>query len=468
MSAPVDVMLGGVGYNGARAIADTGEESLLIGSVGQDAFGSYALDLLQKHRLRHSIVTSPTRHTGVATLLYTPDRGDAGRALLISEGSASQVLPVDELPVPQMLPSDVLLLTGYSIFRSGTHLACVALANAARAAGAKIVVDLVPHELWAVGTADDLRRQLASLGAPFEICIGEDRTWTYLLGLTDEDTTHDSTAAAANPIARFCCIRYGSGHCEREALYYEGSRMYDADTAYLRQPVEGRRAYGDLLTARLVNSVLLGKQPYLFDPLVEFSISLNVLDSPLANVDRNCPVLDVGCGYGRSFDWLIEQGFGDITGIEPSQSLVDVARSRHPQIEVVHAAFEHWDTAPGQYGLVLLIGVLTCLHEDRLVYEFMSRASRALRPDGTVLVADFVVTERTDYRVKYDRYHRLFPVTPFGVFASEHGTINRHYAPDFLMSALSPHFSVEECENRALRTSSGGSSSGVVIRAKRR
>jgi SAM-dependent methyltransferase len=62
--------------------------------------------------------------------------------------------------------------------------------------------------------------------------------------------------------------------------------------------------------------------------------------------------LDVGCGSGgRMIDRLLNAGF-QVTGLDASRGMLDIAKARHPSVEFVHDDVAEW-TPPRAYDLVL-------------------------------------------------------------------------------------------------------------------
>lgn len=61
--------------------------------------------------------------------------------------------------------------------------------------------------------------------------------------------------------------------------------------------------------------------------------------------------LDIGCGSsGRIIDLLIAEGF-TVAGVDVSARMVELARQRHPGIDIHHADVCEW-TFPGTYDLI--------------------------------------------------------------------------------------------------------------------
>lgn len=68
--------------------------------------------------------------------------------------------------------------------------------------------------------------------------------------------------------------------------------------------------------------------------LLESSNEISNLTKLLEVVNRNCRILDVGCGFGDKIRLLNDLGFFDVVGVEKNPYIVKVARSRG--LNVIH------------------------------------------------------------------------------------------------------------------------------------
>ncbi len=103
-------------------------------------------------------------------------------------------------------------------------------------------------------------------------------------------------------------------------------------------------------------------------------------------------VVDAGCGAGALTGALVASGF-DVTAIDQSRDLLDVARARVPGARFVHASI--YDAALPPSDAVLAIGEPLTYHDDAsraesAVRSFFDRAAAALPPGGQ-LIFDVIV-----------------------------------------------------------------------------
>jgi len=127
--APAVVSLRGGGAGGNVA-SWLGGRARLVGRVGADALAAVATD-----GGRLACAVDPARPTGVCVVLVGPD----GERTMLPDPGAN----VELAPPPAGLggPAEVVYVSGYALLRRSTRAAALAWLEAARAAGARTVVD---------------------------------------------------------------------------------------------------------------------------------------------------------------------------------------------------------------------------------------------------------------------------------------------------------------------------------------
>jgi ubiquinone/menaquinone biosynthesis C-methylase UbiE len=108
--------------------------------------------------------------------------------------------------------------------------------------------------------------------------------------------------------------------------------------------------------------------------------------------------VDVGCGTGRHSLALAEAGF-DVTGIDASAEMVDVARERAPELRFEVADLSVW-RPQSPFDGALCRGVLNDITDDEGRQAALNSVYSMLRPGG-LLVLGVREIERT--RVRYKR-----------------------------------------------------------------
>ena len=102
-------------------------------------------------------------------------------------------------------------------------------------------------------------------------------------------------------------------------------------------------------------------------------------------------VLDVGCGAGPLTKALVEAGF-DVTGVDTSAELLDLARANVPKARFIHASA--YDVEIRGYDAVVAVGEPLTYHvnaaaADELIRNFLQRVAEAL-PAGGLLIFDVI------------------------------------------------------------------------------
>lgn len=97
-------------------------------------------------------------------------------------------------------------------------------------------------------------------------------------------------------------------------------------------------------------------------------------------------VVDVGCGAGVLTKVLVEAGF-DVTGIDTSPELLEIARTANPTARFLHASA--YDALFPDSEAVVAIGEPLTYHEnsdaDNLITQFFRRVSSVLPPGGMLI-----------------------------------------------------------------------------------
>lgn len=99
------------------------------------------------------------------------------------------------------------------------------------------------------------------------------------------------------------------------------------------------------------------------------------------------PLLDIGVGAGRTIP-LMRAISPDYTGIDYTEKLLELARSRHPGVDLRHMDARDMHTLPSDhYGLVEFSwnGIDCVDYEDRM--RILREMFRVTRPGGYVLVS---------------------------------------------------------------------------------
>jgi SAM-dependent methyltransferase len=109
-----------------------------------------------------------------------------------------------------------------------------------------------------------------------------------------------------------------------------------------------------------------------------------------AFVAEHCPRgsgLDVGCGTGALAARLADLGY-DMSGVDPSEGMLEILRSRAPAVQAVQASGTALPFADDSFDLVLTVAVLHHIAQPGDVRRTLAEMVRVVNPSGRVLVWD--------------------------------------------------------------------------------
>lgn len=113
----------------------------------------------------------------------------------------------------------------------------------------------------------------------------------------------------------------------------------------------------------------------------------------LAKLADDRPVLDVGCGPGRTTGVLAARGL-QVTGIDLSPGMIEVARRDHPELDFRVGSMTGLDLPDGEFGGVVSWWSIIHLPRD-VVPQAIAEFYRVLAPGGVLLLGFHVGTEST-------------------------------------------------------------------------
>jgi len=105
------------------------------------------------------------------------------------------------------------------------------------------------------------------------------------------------------------------------------------------------------------------------------------------DADRQCAILDFGCGSGQLLEALsnVVSKQSKLIGIDASKEAVDKAKTRLPNIEFNQDKFiDSFSFPDASFDLVISVDALECIpHKESLIDE----VHRVLKPNGKVIFA---------------------------------------------------------------------------------
>jgi SAM-dependent methyltransferase len=112
------------------------------------------------------------------------------------------------------------------------------------------------------------------------------------------------------------------------------------------------------------------------------SIARHIEAAGFEAIDRDAPIVDIGCGIGVGLEVFHERGFRNLYGIEPDLFSVTVMKRERPWIHAVHAdAYSPPADFAARFALVMFDNVLE--HQTRPV-QAAAAAFAMLRPGGVL------------------------------------------------------------------------------------
>lgn len=143
---PIVSSVGGNAVFFAEAACEAGFHPIsVLCCIGNDLGGLRAREHLQRLGINVHVMPS-SRQTGQVIILYQPD----DRRIMVADRGANQEFRVPEAGVLSELveKSDLLYVSGYMLLNTEQCNAVHSISKAFRAAQARVLVDMVPHDVW--------------------------------------------------------------------------------------------------------------------------------------------------------------------------------------------------------------------------------------------------------------------------------------------------------------------------------
>ncbi|MBU0991882.1 MAG: class I SAM-dependent methyltransferase [Proteobacteria bacterium] len=181
-------------------------------------------------------------------------------------------------------------------------------------------------------------------------------------------------------------------------------------------------------------------------------------------VPYNAPVLDVGCGYGRTLNELYEKGFQSLHGIDFSLKMIERGLSLFPHLDISQHSKPHLPYPDNSFDAVILLAVLTCITEDEAQENLIQEILRILKPKGVLYINDFLLNHDERNRTRYQLSEKKYGC--YGIFELPEGARLRHFEESRIRELTR---SFEPCvfEKTVYKTMNGNTSNGFYFLGKK-
>jgi SAM-dependent methyltransferase len=127
-----------------------------------------------------------------------------------------------------------------------------------------------------------------------------------------------------------------------------------------------------------------------YDHALPAHIAEHYLNKRVRYIVENCSpglALDVGCGTGVLAGRLARAGF-EVTGLDPSQGMLDVMAESQPQVEGVRGDGAALPFEDGSFDLTLTVAALHHIADPDAVRRTLIEMARVTKPGGQLVVWD--------------------------------------------------------------------------------
>lgn len=258
---------GGCAFNSAQIFKQEHLDPVILGSIGDDPEGRSILSDLENNELKAFIYKS-SRQTGKSQIFYRND----SREIFSERENANDY----DSRISVML--DSLKLNGRNIIYATTHMLIRGtevnvkkISESMYSSGARIVIDIVPHDIYNSATWDTFckvfdrplfmviceLKTILSFHPDLNHSVGYDETVEHGIFQDVLEKVYDSRLDM-----EYFVLRYGYQNIGKQRVYKKKDGKFiqcvDEETGFENVKPEDRRGYGEVLTANLLKKYHYG------------------------------------------------------------------------------------------------------------------------------------------------------------------------------------------------------------------
>ncbi|MCG6261404.1 class I SAM-dependent methyltransferase [Vibrio furnissii] len=123
-------------------------------------------------------------------------------------------------------------------------------------------------------------------------------------------------------------------------------------------------------------------------------------------------ILDLGCGHGVPIDTMMSARGFEVTGVDRSERLLDLARSAMPQHQWIRSELESFEPTERYHGVIIWDSLFHLSRQEHV--PLLRKSFQALEPDGVLILSsggsDDDLPPFTDVMLSHEFFYDAFPV----------------------------------------------------------
>ncbi len=206
----------------------------------------------------------------------------------------------------------------------------------------------------------------------------------------------------------------------------------------------------------------ISKQKTYWDKVAKYKNFTTPVSTELLKkyLSPNSKILDFGCGQGRILKQLKKEGFTNLSGVDISENMIEIAGKELPDADFkvnTGVSIPYMDSS---FDCVIVAAVLTCVINSNNQRKLIAEIRRVLKPESLVYINDFLINSDPRNIERYEKYQKKYGV--YGAFEIEEGIAMRHHSPEWI-SELTSSFTKLLFKEKTYTTMNGHISKGFCF-----